>query len=157
MLINVLTFVYSLFTIAWMPNNAPLYSSLTLFAEIVISAIIYYTIYQGYKNNKFLTKLATFALSYEIIFNISYMVYRTFTHKETVPHPPAVIALAAIHGSLSLLMFLSLIVFFVLAWKNYKKGLNFFKDHRNLTLVFLIFWTFSVVSGIIFYFVEYLL
>ncbi len=137
--------------------QAPIYSTLTLFAEIIISTIIYFVIYKGYKDNKFLTKLAAFTLSYEILFNISYMVLRTITHTDTKPHPPLHIALAATHGILSLIMFLSLIVFFIFAWKNYKQGINFFKKHKYFTLSFLVLWTLSVVSGILVYLFEYVL
>ena len=134
--------------------HAPLYSTITLFAEIVISTIIFYTIYRCYKFNKFATKLAAFALLYEIVFNISYMAFRVPNHTEKIDIPWHV-ALAIFHGTLSLLMFISLIIFFVLAWFKYRKGINYFKVHKNFTFIFLIFWSASVLSGIIFYFVEY--
>ena len=136
--------------------HAPLYSTITLFAEILISVIIYYTLYQGYKHAKFPVKLAAAALLYEIFFNISYMVTQTPKHaKAAAVESPFVIGIAIIHGVLSLIMFVTLIIFFVLAWKHYKKGKNYFKDHQVLTKLFLVFWTFSVVSGIVFYLVEY--
>lgn len=134
--------------------QVPLYSTITLFAEIVISTIIFYTFYRSYKYNKFPTKLAAFALLYEIVFNISYMASRVPNHTEKIEIPWHV-ALAIFHGTLSLLMFISLIIFFVLAWRRYKKGTNYFKVHKNFTIIFLIFWSASVLSGIIFYFIEY--
>jgi heme A synthase len=136
--------------------HAPLYSTVTLFAEIVISSIIYYTLYQGYKNNRFPAKLAGFALLYEIVFNISYMASQVPEHAKAAKVESAfVITLAIIHGILSLIMFIALLLFFLLAWRSYKKEINYFKAHKILTMLFLIFWTFSVVSGIIFYIVEY--
>jgi hypothetical protein len=136
----------------------PLFSTITLLAEIVISCIVFLSIYQGYFNNKFPVKLVTFALLYETIFNISYMVSKAINHvKVEKISPPSIIALAIIHGTLSLIMFISLVIFFILAWKGYKKGINFFKEHKKTTTTFLIFWTLSVSSGIIFYFVEYFL
>lgn len=136
--------------------HAPLYSSITLFAELIISAIIYYSIYQGFKNNKFPQKLAGFALAYELIFNITYMAGRVPSHVKVAKiESPFIIALAAVHGILSLIMFIALIIFFILAWKHYKKGENYFSEHKNLTYTFLFFWTFSIVSGVLFYLVEY--
>jgi len=137
--------------------HAPLVSTITLFAELVISAIIYYTLYQGYKNNKFPTKLAGFALLYEAVFNISYMVSRvpSQTHAARVASP-FLIALAIVHGILSLVMFVALIIFFIFAWTRYRKGENYFHSHKILTSVFLFFWTFSIVSGVLFYLVEYI-
>lgn len=136
--------------------HAPLFSTITLCTELVISTVIYYTLYQGYKHNKFPTIPAAIALLYEIIFNISYMASRV-PSQANAAHvaSPFLIGLAIIHGTLSLLMFLSLVVFFVFAWSRYRKGVNYFASHKVLTWLFLIFWTFSIVSGVLFYFVEY--
>lgn len=137
--------------------HAPLYSTITLFAELIISTIIYYTLYQGYKHNRFPTKLAGFALLYEIIFNISYMASRVPSQQHAAKVASLfLIILAIIHGTLSLLMFIALVIFFIFAWKSYRKGDNFFATHKTMTWLFLIFWTFSIVSGVLFYFVEYL-
>lgn len=132
----------------------PLYSTITLLAEIVISTIIFYTFYQSFRHNKFPTKLAAFALLYEIVFNITYMASRVPSHTEKIEIPWH-IALAIFHGTLSLIMFVALIVFFVFAWRKYRQGVNYFKAHTNLTILFLVFWSLSVLSGILFYFVEY--
>src|SRR5690349_8813743 len=109
----------------------PLYSTITLFAELIISTIIYYTLYQGYKHNKFPTKLAAFALIYELVFNISYMISRVSPQiKSTHVESPFLIGLAIVHGILSLIMFITLIIFFILAWKNYAKGVNYFVKYK---------------------------
>jgi heme A synthase len=138
--------------------HAPLYSTITLIAELFVSAAIYYSLYQGYKHSRFPVKLAGAALLYEIIFNISYMALQVPEHaKAARVESPFVIGLAIIHGTLSLLMFIALIIFFFFAWRRYRKGKNYFHNHKILTWLFLIFWTFSIISGIFFYFVEYVL
>jgi hypothetical protein len=136
--------------------NAPLYSTISLIAELFVSAIVYYTLYQGYKKNNFPTRLAFGALTYEILFNISYMVYRVMVHTETTPESGFEVLVAIVHGILSLVMFVSLIAFFVYAWKKYRQGINFFFDHPVLTKIFGFFWAISVFSGILFYCLEYL-
>ena len=136
--------------------HAPLYSTITLFAEIIISIIIYYSLYSGYKKNKFPLKLSSFALLYEVIFNISHMTTRVSAHTNAKVSSPFIILLAITHGILSLIMFIALIVFFILAWRHYRKGENYFKKHKIISIIFLIFWTFSIVSGILFYLVDYL-
>lgn len=136
--------------------HGPFFSTLTLFTELIVSSVVYSTLYSGYRNNKFLTIPAFAALIYETIFNISYMASRVPTHVSSAEATPGyLIALAAVHGILSLVMFVALIIFFITAWRNYKKGINYFKDHKRLTILFLIFWTFSIASGITFYFLEY--
>lgn len=136
--------------------HPPLYSTITLVAEFVISGVIFYTFYKGYKEGKFQTALAGVALAYEILFNISYMARRVPNPSSKVL-PTPYIALAAFHGILSLVMFLTLIVYLFLAWKNYKKEINYFKKHKTFTVIFLFFWTISVVTGLMFYLVEYVL
>jgi hypothetical protein len=133
---------------------APLYSTITLCAEVVISAVILYSIYSGYKNNRFPVILAGIALIYEIVFNISYMISRLGSHTNSY-EPFWGLILAIFHGSLSLVMFIALIIFFILAWLNYRRGINYFKKHNILTTLFVIFWLLAVFSGILFYYVEY--
>lgn len=136
--------------------HGPLFSTVTLFTELLVSAAVYYTIYKGYRHSKFPTKISLAALAYETVFNISYMFSRVPSHaKAAKTTPPLLILLAIIHGILSLIMFVALIVFFVLAYKNYKKERNYFFEHKKITYAFLFFWTFSIVSGILFYFLEY--
>jgi membrane-bound metal-dependent hydrolase YbcI (DUF457 family) len=134
--------------------HAPLFSTVTLVAELFVSAIVYYTFYRGYKDDKFPEKLAIGAIVYEALFDIGYMVHRV-PAQENKLNKPLVIALGATHGILSLLMFLGLILFFVFAIKNYRKGVNYFKVHKKLTFVFLFFWTLSIISGVSLYFVAY--
>jgi uncharacterized membrane protein YozB (DUF420 family) len=134
----------------------PLYSTITLFTEIIMTAVILYIFYSGYKNKKFPTKLAFIAIAYEVLLNISYMVYRTLTESDGSKIDSGFeIVLAIMHGVLALVLFIALIVFLILAWKNYKKGVNYFKKHKYLTMIFIIFWLMAVLSGILFYFVEY--
>ncbi len=134
--------------------HIPLFSTITLIAEIIISCIVFYTFYRSYMHNKFPTPLVAFALLYEITFNISYMATRVSANTEKIEIPWHIV-LAASHGILSLIMFISLIIFMLLAWKNYRKGINYFKQHKYITIIFLIFWSISIISGILLYFVEY--
>ena len=134
---------------------APFLSTFTLFTELLITFIVLYIFYSGYKYNKFPFKLALFALIYEVSFNISYMVYRSFAHQEETLHSAFYIGLAVFHGVFSLIMFIALIIFLVLAWINYKKKINFFKKYKFISFLFIILWLIAVFSGILFYFVAY--
>lgn len=136
--------------------HGPLLSTITLFTELIVSSAVYYTIFKGYKHNKFPTKIAFAALLYETVFNITYMFSRVPSHAKAAHATPLfLIILAVVHGVLSLIMFVALVLFFILAWKNYKKEKNYFLEHKKITFTFLFFWTFSIVSGILFYILEY--
>lgn len=134
----------------------PIYSTIALFTECIMLIVILYIFYNGYKHNKFNYKLVAIALSYEILFNISYMLYRTLAKPDSGgAHSAFSIGLAIFHGFLSLIIFILLIVFLLLAWKNYKKKINYFKKHSTITLLFIIFWLIAAISGIIIYIIYY--
>src|SRR5512146_1013585 len=99
------------------PMHAPLYSTVSLIAELFVSAAIVTVIVQAYRKNVFRKRLAALALAYEILFNISYMVYRVLTHPESKAESKFDVGLAIFHGTLSLAMFIALIVFMAAAWK----------------------------------------
>lgn len=137
--------------------NPPLLSTFTLVTELLVTASVLYVFYKSYTKGIFPTKLAFTTLAYEVLFNISYMVYssmvreaheaaRVFTWKTGV---------AIFHGVLSLVMFVSLVVFMVLAYRAYRKGENYFREHKNLSLIFLFFWFVAILSGVFLYFSEY--
>jgi uncharacterized membrane protein YozB (DUF420 family) len=133
--------------------HAPLYSTIALLAELIVSSAIFYTIYQGYKRNKLPEKVAIGALVYEILFDISYMIFR-LPARENGANKSLLTGLGIFHGTLSLIMFASLIAFFVLAIKNYRRNVNYFRVHKRLTFAFLFLWSISVLSGVALYFVE---
>ncbi len=158
LLVLLLEIVYTL-SIIQIRNfmHAPLYSTVSLIAEMFVSSAIFTVIYRGYKRNVFLRRLALLALSYEVLFNISYMAYRALTHDEGAKADSKFeIGLAIFHGTLSLVMFVTLVVFMAVAWKRYAKGINYFRICAKTTATFLVLWTLSVLSGVLFYFVEYL-
>ena len=138
-------------------QNIPWFSTFTLVTETFVTIGVLYILYSGYYKNKFLTKLAAVTLSYETLFNISYMAYRALTHDDDTAHPDSAfhIGLAIFHGTFALLMFVALVIFMYFAWKNYKAGINFFQKYKKLTLVFLIAWMIAVLSGFLFYYEAY--
>jgi hypothetical protein len=135
--------------------NAPLLSNISLITEFFVTGVVFYIFYRGYKKNVFHTKLAIVTMLYELIFNISYMASRT-SHATSKSVGPVVL-LAVVHGILSLVMFVLLIIFLIVAWTRYRKGENFFHNHKILTFTFLFFWSISVLSGFGFYIFKYIL
>ncbi len=138
-------------------HGIPWFSTFTLVTETLVTAAILYILYLGYYKGQLLNKLLAATLAYELLFNISYMAYRATTHMDSKAHPDSTfhIILAAFHGTFSLLMFLLLLVFMYFAWRGYKNGANFFRDHKKLTAVFLASWLIAVLSGYVFYYEAY--
>jgi heme A synthase len=137
--------------------HAPFFSTFTLFTEALVTISVLYIFYSGYKHNKFPYTLAAITMAYEILFNISYMASRALNKKVDVMPPDSafLITLAIFHGTFALLMFLALLVFMFFAWKNYKKGSNFFQAHKTMLIWFIVLWMTAVISGFLFYYEYY--
>ncbi|NTW22449.1 hypothetical protein HGA34_02795 [Candidatus Falkowbacteria bacterium] len=134
----------------------PIASTITLIMELIIGFLIYFIVFQGYKNNKFSSKLAFFAISYEIVFNVGYMVYRTVVKPSTAQLGGALKGVAAAHGILSLIMLIAVVALFLKASKEYAKNTNYFAAHRMQTCLFVLLWSISLLSGIFLYAKVYL-
>ena len=138
-------------------SDIPWFSTFTLFTELLVTASILYVFYSAYRYNKFPYKLVAATLTYEILFNISYMASRALGGKNPGKLAGSyIIDVAIFHGPFSLLMFLALLVFMAMAWRNYKKGLNYFRLHKNFTFTFILLWLIAIASGFAFYYVAYL-
>lgn len=138
-------------------NGIPWFSTFTLFTEAIVTATILYVIYSGYVKGKFPVRIAATALTYEILFNISYMASRLLTHEDSSQYPDSAfhIALAIFHGTFSLVMFVFLLVFIFFAWRGYRAGTNYFRVHKKLMVIFLVSWLIAVASGFLFYYEAY--
>ncbi len=137
--------------------HIPWFSTFTLFTELIVTASVLYVFYTAYKRNVFPYTLVAITLGYEILFNISYMASRALGGKNPSKLSGShIIGLAIFHGTFSLLMFIALLVFMSLAWKNYKKGINYFQLHKNFTIVFIALWLIAIASGFGFYYTAYL-
>ncbi len=137
-------------------QGIPWFSTFTLFTEILVTASVLYVFHSGYRYNKFPYALVALTLGYEICFNITYMASRALSRANPSRlENGTAIGLAIFHGSFSLLMFLGLIVYMVIAWVNYKKGVNYFLRHNRFTATFILLWLAAVLSGIAFYVISY--
>lgn len=137
----------------------PFWSVFTLVAELIVTAIVYFVIWDAYTRGTFRRALAFGVLAYELIFNITYMTSRLLsgTHDGTAQiMTPYETGLAIFHGTFSLLMFIALIAFFLVAARRYARGEQFFREHRGLTITFSVAWGVSILSGVLFFISLYL-
>jgi len=138
--------------------DIPFWSIFTLCTELLVTASVVYVIRKAYTTGIFARTLAFGVLAYEIIFNISYMVSRELGEKaEAGEHVEsgAVTLLAIFHGVFSLIMFVTLLAFFIFAARAYGRGENFFQLHKCGTITFIIAWSVSILSGIMFFTMLY--
>lgn len=130
-------------------------ATFTLITELIVTASVLYIFWDGYKHDKFHPKLLFVTLVYELVFNINYMAHRA-PHVPKAEMPGWYIVLAAFHGIFSLVMFITLVIFFILAWLKFRKNINYFKVHALFSKIFIVAWLISVFSGVVFYLITYL-
>jgi len=96
-------------------------------------------------------------LCFEAVANVSYMAYRLVVPARPAGLPGWLVATAALHGLLSLVMLLALVFFAAMAWRDDARGENFFRDHAATTWAFVGFWGLSILSGEFLFVATYLL
>ena len=127
--------------------NPPAFSILAAFSELVVTAIVYYSILSHLQGRRFRIGLLGVAILFEAIVNVSYMLTRFIG-----PHSPLHFSVrlklfATLHGTFSMLIFILLIILFFLASSSAKLERNFLREHKFLTYLFLVLWGVSVASG----------
>ena len=128
--------------------HIPILSVVTLFAELLITASVYFIIWKAYSTGIFFRWFAFGVLAYEVLFNISYMFSRELRGDSAGILNPYETTLAIFHGIFSLLMFILLLIFFIAAARVYHRGENYFLKYRQLTIVFVYAWGLSILSGV---------
>lgn len=137
--------------------NIPIFSLVTLVTELLVTASVYFIIWKAYRTGIFLRFYAYGVLIYETLFNISYMLSRELGEQGAKVYNPYETGLAIFHGIFSIIMFVTLVIFFLRAARSYKKHENYFQLHKKLTLTFVIAWGISILSGVTFFISLYLL
>ena len=143
------------YTTAYM--HIPVWSIITLVTEVLVTASVYFIIWKAYRTGFFLRGAAFAVLAYEVLFNITYMLSREIQGASDEVFSPYETALAIFHGTFSLVMFITLVAFFLSAARAYKRGENYFQYHSRLTITFVIAWGVSILSGLTFFISLYML
>lgn len=135
----------------------PAYSVFSASSELLVTAAVFYVLWRAYARDDFRKGLLVVVLSFEALVNISYMAYRIVSPATPAEDMPGwLTATAALHGILSLAMFLALLFFAAMAWRDDARGENFFREHKGTTWGFVGLWTLSIVSGEFLFVATYL-
>ena len=129
------------------------FSTFTAISEIFVTIGVFFVVLSNYRGKPFKWKLALGLCIFEFSVNMLYMVAR-MSQGSTEGVAPAMAALYAIHGTLSLIVFIGFATLSALAYAEFRKGKSYFQSRPTLTKVFLIFWTISVGSGELIYFLK---
>lgn len=140
-------------------NTIPLFSVFSAVSELVVTVAVLYVIISNMRGHALKWKLLLAALAFEIFANVSYMVYRasyiaTGTDETLTP---MLRGLAGFHGALSLVMLLVLIQMSFIAYRQMQCGRQYFREHKVVSILFIIWWLVSVLSGELFFVLRYLM
>lgn len=126
----------------------PAFSIFSASSELLVTAAVFYIVWRAYTKNDFRGALLAIVLAFEALANIAYMAYRVAVPSDELRDAPAwLTSTAALHGILSLVMFLFLVFIAALAWKDNRDGTNFFREQKATTWIFVGLWTVSIASG----------
>ncbi|MCB0318332.1 MAG: hypothetical protein KDD56_06210 [Bdellovibrionales bacterium] len=137
--------------------EAPSFSTFSAVSEIFVTIAVLYVVLTNFRGKGFPKKIALAVIIFEFGVNMAYMMSRMGDHADVSTMSKGMIAFAAIHGSLSLLVFIGFVVYAFIAYADFKKGRFFFKDHPKQTYVFIFFWMLSVLSGELLYLINYVI
>lgn len=139
-------------------KNIPVFSIFSAVSELAVTAAVLYVIISNMHGQALKWKLLLAVLVFEIFVNVGYMVYRAshIAAETSAALSPMLRGLAGFHGALSLLMLLVLIQLSFLAYWQMQRGRQYFQEHKIVSVLFIIWWLISVLSGELFFVLRYL-
>ena len=131
------------------------FSTFTAISELFVTAGVLTVVIHNLRRRGFLARLAFGLVVFEFSVNMLYMIFR-MQETPSTGLPNWLIALAAGHGILSLLVFILFTVYSFLALASIKRNRYFFAEHPRQTALFIVLWMASVLSGELMYALLYL-
>jgi hypothetical protein len=128
--------------------NIPTFSLFSATSELFVTAIVLYTVITNLRGKPLRWKLLGGCLLFELCINVMYMVYRSAPIDTSAELAASLRLLFMVHGILSLVMFVALVLLYVVSTIDHKLGRpTWFRRHTVGTWAFLGLWLLSVGSG----------
>lgn len=134
----------------------PPFSTLSAISELLVTGAVFYAFWPAYRGRMFRGGLLAVALVYETLFNITYMTRQLVSFGRSPDIEPGIVWLAILHGIFSLVMFVGLLFFAGISYKEKRAGVNFPAERLGFLTGFLVLWSISVLSGEVLYATLYL-
>lgn len=125
------------------------FSHFSAASELLVTAGVFYFFWRALRHNDFRWTLVWTVIAFETLFNITYMAGRFAAHEPVAGKTPSwATALFIAHGTLSLVMFVGLVAFVLVAFRHERVDrTNLFRARLATTWTFLTLWTLSVATG----------
>lgn len=136
----------------------PAFSIFSAISELVVTGVVLYVIIGNLKGRPFNWKLLGVVLVFEVCVNVIYMIKRASAADVDSQLSGTLKALFAVHGILSLIMLVALILVYLLSTFDFKAGRStWFQQHRVATWGLIFLWILAVGSGEYAFALRYLL
>ncbi len=128
--------------------NIPTFSWFSAVSELFVTAIVLYAIIGNIRGKPFRWKLLGLALLFELTVNVMYMIQRAAVADTDSNLAGGLKLMFALHGILSLVMFVALLLLYLIATFEHKAGhATWFQRHPVGAWTFVAFWLLAVGSG----------
>jgi hypothetical protein len=128
--------------------DIPAFSIFSAVSELLVTAIVLYVVVANLRGRPFAWRLLGVALVFEVCVNVVYMIRRAAAAEAQEELSSGLAALFAIHGILSLMMLMGLILAYLVATFDEKaRRRTWFQQHPAMTWGFIALWVASVGSG----------
>lgn len=126
----------------------PAFSIFSAISELAVTAVVLYVIVGNLRGRPFNWKLLGAVLIFEVCVNVIYMIKRASAADVDAQLHGMLKGLFAVHGILSLLMLVALILAYLLSTFDHKAGREtWFRVNRPATWSLIVFWLLAVGSG----------
>lgn len=134
----------------------PAFSVFSAISEVFVTIGVLYAVISNLYGKPLMWKILGAVLAFELCVNVVYMAGRASAADTSTELSQGMKIFYAAHGTLSLAMFIGIVVLFILAVTDFKNGRQtWFQRHRMGTWVFVFFWMVSVVSGETIFFLQF--
>lgn len=128
--------------------NIPAFSIFSAMSEILVTIVVLFTVTANLRGRPLRWRLLGAFLLFEVCVNVVYMIMRAGHFDAETELSGALATLLMMHGILSLVMLIGLILLYLISTFDFKAGhATWFQRHKAATWVFLVMWLISVGSG----------
>jgi len=121
-----------------------------LLVETLAALAIAVIVVVGYRKNIFLSRFALVSMGIEVIYTVGFLAYKYFSGAITagIAKEAHYALLASVHGIISLVAIIAMLVLFPRAYKHYSGGENFFKKHSVQSVTLVALWIIELGTGL---------
>ncbi|MBK6683018.1 MAG: hypothetical protein IPG45_00970 [Deltaproteobacteria bacterium] len=137
--------------------NIPTFSIFSAISEVFVTIGVLYAIITTLRGKPFPKVALGIVLAFELCVNVVYMAGRASQADKSAEISHGMKLFYAFHGTLSLLMFVTLAAVYLLSlWDESSGRQTWFARHRTGSYVMIFFWMVSVISGEVIFYLAHL-